>query len=52
MITGEMPFQSNFREQTLRMIRETTPDFENYNFRKYSTDTRDLIMRMLIKNPL
>ena len=46
-----MPFQSKFREQTLRLIRQSAPDFENYHFRKYPEETKDLIMKMLIKNP-
>mmetsp|Transcript_29324 Transcript_29324/g.44170 ORF Transcript_29324/g.44170 Transcript_29324/m.44170 type:complete len:97 (+) Transcript_29324:2314-2604(+) len=33
------------------MIKEKQPDMENLCFRNYSRETKDLILRLLMKNP-
>ena len=51
MVTGLLPFMNNNREIALNMIKEQEPDYENYKFRIFSKESKDLIMKMLVKNP-
>lgn len=33
------------------MIKEKHPDMDNFSFRRYSKETKDIIIKMLLKNP-
>lgn len=51
IVCRQLPFQSQDRKMTFNMIREKQPNMQNPVFAKYSKDIRDLILKMLCKNP-
>ena len=51
LVCRQLPFQSQDRKTTFNLIKEKNPDMDNFSFRRYSKDTKDIIVKMLIKNP-
>jgi len=51
LVCKELPFQSQERKTTFTLIKEKDPDMEHPCFRIYSREMKDLIYRMLTKNP-
>ena len=51
LVCRQLPFQNQDRKATFHMIKEKQPDMENTAFRRHSRETKDLILKMLTKNP-
>ena len=51
LVCRQLPFQSQDRKTTFTLIKDKNPDMDHWAFRKYSKEIKDIILRMLIKNP-
>ena len=51
MIARELPFHSTDKKKTFKLIKEVDPDFESADWPLISEDCKDLIRKMLIKDP-
>lgn len=49
LVCRSLPFQSNDRKTTFQHIKEKNPDMENKCFRRFSRQTKDIIIKMLAK---
>lgn len=51
LVCRQLPFQSQDRKTTFSHIVEKDPDMDNAAFRRFSKETKDCVIKMLIKNP-
>lgn len=51
LVCRQLPFQSQDRKTTFNHIKEKQPDMDNYAFKRFSRETKDIILKMLIKKP-
>jgi len=51
MISRALPFHSSDRKQTFHLIKEADPDISGPIWDKISKECKDLLLRMLIKEP-
>lgn len=51
MLSRALPFHSNDRKQTFKLIKEADPDMNSSIWSKISEDCKHLIRAMLIKEP-
>ena len=51
LVCRQLPFQSKDRKATFELIKNGEPDFENDCFKRFMPEAKDLMMKMLIKNP-
>ena len=51
MLARALPFHSSDRKKTFKLIKEAEPDFETEAWVSVSEECKDLIRKMLIKNP-
>lgn len=52
LVCRQLPFQSPDRKITFNLIKERHPDMTHNAFRRVSKATKDIIVRMLAKDPL
>lgn len=52
LVNRQLPFQHQDRKVTFNMIKEKNPDMSNIGFRRVSKTIREIIMKLLIKDPL
>ena len=51
LVCRQLPFQSQDRKTTFNQIKEKQPDMDNFAFRRFSKETKDIIKQMLQKIP-
>lgn len=51
MLTSSLPFDHDSQKETIRMTCEDDVVFDKETWKNYSADSRDIINRLLIKNP-
>lgn len=51
LVCRQLPFQSPDRKSTFNMIKERHPDMSHNAFRRVSKATKDIIVKMLMKDP-
>lgn len=51
MIARALPFHSQDRKKTFKLIKEADPDVSGEIWLKYSSSCKDLMLKMLIKDP-
>lgn len=51
MLARALPFHSSDRKKTFKLIKEADPDFESDPWPSISYECKDLIGKMLIKDP-
>lgn len=51
LVCRQLPFQEGDRKQTFQMIKERDPNMSHPCFSRFIPETRDLIQKMLIKDP-
>jgi serine/threonine protein kinase len=51
MISRALPFHSSDRKQTFKLIKEAEPDISGPVWDKVSKECKDLLLRMLTKDP-
>ena len=51
LVCRQLPFQSQDRKTTFNHIMEKDPDYENHCFNRFSLHVKDLLSKMLVKNP-
>jgi serine/threonine protein kinase len=51
LVCRQLPFQSQDRKTTFNLIKEKSPDMDHFSFRRYSHETKDIILKMLTKSP-
>jgi serine/threonine protein kinase len=51
MISRSLPFHSDDRKQTFKLIKEAEPDISGALWQKISAPCKDLLLQMLIKSP-
>lgn len=52
LVCRQLPFQSPDRKTTFTFIKERNPDMSHPGFRRVCKDTKDIILKMLHKDPL
>jgi serine/threonine protein kinase len=51
MLARALPFHSSDRKKTFKLIKEADPDFDNDPWPNISYECKDLLNKMLIKDP-
>ena len=51
MLARALPFHSSDRKKTFKLIKEADPDFSSEIWTKVSAECKDIIQKMLIKDP-
>lgn len=51
MLARALPFHSSDRKKTFKLIKEAEPDMSGEVWQTISDDCKDIILKMLIKDP-